>query len=441
MADSDSSEDSDSEILAFPLEQEEEGPIEDDSSRPEYDTENIHSYLYTDTGPVTYVNQVMFPLEDGQELNEMLTTFHSFPLNIGDEVPHLKLDENDNRAIKSVIQLNSYLISINCGGADSYEVACWLRDRSKANEISLFSKIDVVAMSVISHAIKEEGRSEKMIAVCRVVGRVRLHRVEKSMTGLIFSYGTVFTPSTHLPYDLATLSRAELALSPKNKEKSLQHLLTFDSRLIMQCATSCSIDSVFSIMKWMPNDLLEKMKKEPHWKVAAFMMRALPIDRRLHHILIKKNNTDAQIAILNSLDYSNLRGVCNSCHEELFNISDMVYLKPWICSAVFVNPAEYVFDTVILRHTIAPPFGVLDESFSWFSGYGWRHLICGGNCRSHLGWRFESNTLRPSKFCALQRGRFRLQSVKIEQILGDNNAILHENPSHFFRHQISLSQQ
>ncbi|GMR47542.1 hypothetical protein PMAYCL1PPCAC_17737, partial [Pristionchus mayeri] len=435
-------EDEEEELRLLEGEDEEESrPIEeDDPSLPEYDTVNRHSYLYHDTGPVSFSCKVLFPLDDGHDLKEVHTTFHSFPLNIGDEVPYMKLDENDNRVIRMVIQQESHLLSINCGDADHYEVANLLRDRSRANDTSIFPLIDAVALEVISHATKEENGSEKTVAVCRVVGRVRLERLEKYLTGLIYSWGVVVAPQTLPSYELAALSRAELALSQINRGASLQHLLAFNSRLIMQCTTSISIDRLCSVMTWIPAGVLDKLKKKSQWRVVTFLMRALPLDRRLHNILIKENCTDAQISILNSIDYSTLHGFCITCQHQLFTVSDLVYLKPWLSSAVFVNPAEYMFDTLIVRHTVSPSFGALDESFSWFSGYGWSFIRCWDQCRTHLGWTFESKTLRPSKFAALKRDRFRVMSEEIKLILQqyDRNDI---HPNRFFRSQILLSLQ
>jgi hypothetical protein len=37
--------------------------------------------------------------------------------------------------------------------------------------------------------------------------------------------------------------------------------------------------------------------------------------------------------------------------------------------------------------------------FSWFAGYGWRFITCGG-CSSHLGWKYDAVTgiVEPNTF-------------------------------------------
>lgn len=79
----------------------------------------------------------------------------------------------------------------------------------------LGSPLKKVIMKVISHADMDQDGELKKIAVCRVVGRVRLNRVMKSLTGLIFSDGVITAPNTSQSFELATLSRADLARSSK----------------------------------------------------------------------------------------------------------------------------------------------------------------------------------------------------------------------------------
>ncbi|GMT23368.1 hypothetical protein PFISCL1PPCAC_14665, partial [Pristionchus fissidentatus] len=435
---SDNESDDEESISDMMTSSEEEYSIEqDDESLPHYDTENPHSYLYHDCGPVTFVNSTPLLLDRGKELEEQPTTFHPFPLNIGDEFPYLKLNENDNRVIGTVVRNDGLLISINCGDSDPADVANWLRDQTRAEETSKFSLIDAVALQVVSYAKKIGSPPEKTVAVCRVIARLEVISVTKTLTGLIHSWGRVTTPSTLQSYLTATLSRQELALSPRQKEKSLCHLLALNSRLVLQSSTSASIDRLFSVMKWVHIDVIEKERVKRNEDVVNFLMRVLPVDRCLQHILMKLNCTDAQIALLNSLDYSVLKGVCVRCGSHLFTTDDLVFLKPWLSSAIFVNPAEYVFDTIIVRHTIAPTFGIIDNSFSWFEGYGWRHLVCRGRCITHLGWMFESKTVRPSKFCALGRAEFSLLSEEMK-LISKEYGHLNSHPTNFFSDEMNI---
>ncbi len=60
----------------------------------------------------------------------------------------------------------------------------------------------------------------------------------------------------------------------------------------------------------------------------------------------------------------------------------------------FANPAGQVFDIGCFH---AAP-GCVGEGpstveFTWFAGYRWRVVVCGG-CRNHIGWQFISATDR-----------------------------------------------
>jgi hypothetical protein len=56
-----------------------------------------------------------------------------------------------------------------------------------------------------------------------------------------------------------------------------------------------------------------------------------------------------------------------------------------------VNPAGYQFHIGCFRD--APGctvWGAPTTEFTWFAGYAWCYALC-GDCRAHLGWRFESD--------------------------------------------------
>jgi len=54
------------------------------------------------------------------------------------------------------------------------------------------------------------------------------------------------------------------------------------------------------------------------------------------------------------------------------------------------NPAGISFQIgIFLRAPGCNVSGPAEKQFSWFEGYAWRIAFC-GNCRMHLGWRFES---------------------------------------------------
>lgn len=66
----------------------------------------------------------------------------------------------------------------------------------------------------------------------------------------------------------------------------------------------------------------------------------------------------------------------------------------------FVNPAGILCNFITFEHcenVIVHPELYLEHS--WFSGYGWRFLMCGA-CIQHLGWKYDAmaKTLQPRNF-------------------------------------------
>lgn len=53
--------------------------------------------------------------------------------------------------------------------------------------------------------------------------------------------------------------------------------------------------------------------------------------------------------------------------------------------------------------------GKSSKKFSWFPGYAWTSIICEKiECRSHLGWFFNSSKLLPKNFYGIRRDSFKL---------------------------------
>ncbi|MBI2239790.1 MAG: hypothetical protein HYU59_03180 [Magnetospirillum gryphiswaldense] len=71
---------------------------------------------------------------------------------------------------------------------------------------------------------------------------------------------------------------------------------------------------------------------------------------------------------------------------------------------VVFNPAGMIFrvwcfaDAQGLRLVGAP-----SAEFTWFKGYAWQIALC-AQCGTHLGWRFDGDTL-PPRFYGLVRDR------------------------------------
>lgn len=76
--------------------------------------------------------------------------------------------------------------------------------------------------------------------------------------------------------------------------------------------------------------------------------------------------------------------------------------------ATFTNPHGFSFEVLTLDGVrnvtaVGPP----TAEFSWFPGYAWSIVHCGG-CGSHLGWAFDTiDGGEPRTFHGLLRDRIR----------------------------------
>lgn len=56
----------------------------------------------------------------------------------------------------------------------------------------------------------------------------------------------------------------------------------------------------------------------------------------------------------------------------------------------FTNPHGITYHIGCYREAAGcSAIGEATAEFTWFPGYAWRIALC-GNCRTHLGWRFQS---------------------------------------------------
>jgi hypothetical protein len=67
----------------------------------------------------------------------------------------------------------------------------------------------------------------------------------------------------------------------------------------------------------------------------------------------------------------------------------------------FVNPAGVAFRIGCFRD--APGCVAVGEGetfWSWFSGYAWRHALC-GSCAAHVGWSYRASSAESDGFYGL----------------------------------------
>jgi filamentous hemagglutinin family protein len=82
--------------------------------------------------------------------------------------------------------------------------------------------------------------------------------------------------------------------------------------------------------------------------------------------------------------------VCRVCLHRISTVEKQISVDG-AHTHTFFNPAGIVFE--IICFSMAPGcavYGNASSEFSWFSGFTWRLALC-ANCRTHLGWFFESS--------------------------------------------------
>lgn len=96
---------------------------------------------------------------------------------------------------------------------------------------------------------------------------------------------------------------------------------------------------------------------------------------------------------------------CRSCNLKLAYYSKLFIMSKEGVNANYCNSAGYTHETITLT-AILPNATILTSGksaeFSWFPGYVWQTMSCGG-CYSHLGWKFSAlnEALQPRSFYAL----------------------------------------
>lgn len=90
--------------------------------------------------------------------------------------------------------------------------------------------------------------------------------------------------------------------------------------------------------------------------------------------------------------------LCRQCRQGITDPEQRIVIQGSHLHT-FANPHGIVFDIGcfrVVRNCAA--VGPASTEFTWFAGFRWRVLICGG-CLTHLGWMFTADG--PEKFFGL----------------------------------------
>lgn len=112
---------------------------------------------------------------------------------------------------------------------------------------------------------------------------------------------------------------------------------------------------------------------------------------------------------------------CCRCGEELADLADIFSMSSEGPQGAFVNPGGHLHETLTLyRARNLKLLGTPSTEYSWFPGYAWTILECGG-CFNHIGWKFSATkrSLRPDKFYGFSRKSICAKSGVIDSETSD----------------------
>lgn len=96
----------------------------------------------------------------------------------------------------------------------------------------------------------------------------------------------------------------------------------------------------------------------------------------------------SEFPVTQPLEQPEMAVTCRSCGHQLTYRRHLFQLQG-SSEATFRNPAGYSFHVALFKEASgALVEGASFSEHSWFAGYNWSIGIC-GNCRSHIGWRFD----------------------------------------------------
>ncbi|MEE2904697.1 MAG: cereblon family protein [Myxococcota bacterium] len=83
---------------------------------------------------------------------------------------------------------------------------------------------------------------------------------------------------------------------------------------------------------------------------------------------------------------------CARCRQQLADTSSIFSLAGQPTHNAFANPAGFL--RVVITFESVRNYteeGHVTKDFTWFAGYSWQVIYC-QSCKSHLGWKYHSNT-------------------------------------------------
>jgi cereblon len=146
-----------------------------------------------------------------------------------------------------------------------------------------------------------------------------------------------------------------------------------------------------------------------------WIARNLPMSAEEKMQILLEDNVDYRL-LLERLFIKKSSSFGCLCGSEMIMIGDLINLNSEGISCCYVNSHGYVHDLITAKAINNVKFtGHAETEYSWFPGYSWKIMNC-SNCNVHVGWKFQSNKLKPAKFYGISRSSIQAVRRKEEQI-------------------------
>lgn len=203
---------------------------------------------------------------------------------------------------------------------------------------------------------------------------------------------------------------AVLAPSARHKDPyGFAHMTAWPSWVYRQYDANLLVSKIEAELRdWTENFATLSLPRDP-CRFSYWVASSLLLDDKLRLEMLSYNNTVQRLRC----ELSVLRDcrvlTCKECHQKIADRSDVFSMSQSGPQGAYVNPHGYVHEMITVRKATGVYLnGRPSTLYSWFPGYAWTILQCGG-CHCHVGWRFTASdkALLPKKFWGLCRAAIR----------------------------------